>query len=66
MTELRWAVALTERENATVDSLCNKHIIISSCAGLIRVNQGNEVTFVRQYSYLYLALSPVCLTSLFY
>jgi hypothetical protein len=66
MTELQWAVALTERENAIVDSLCNKDIIISSCAGLIRVNQGYEVTFVRQYSYLHSALSPVCLTSLFY
>jgi hypothetical protein len=66
MTELQWAVALTERENATVDSLCNEDIIISSCAGLIRVNQGDEVTFVRQYSYLHSTLSPVCLTSLIY
>jgi hypothetical protein len=48
MIELRWAVALTESENASLDSLCNEAVLIYSCTGLIRVNHTNEVTFVRQ------------------
>jgi ankyrin repeat domain-containing protein 50 len=48
MIELRWAVALTGSENASLDSLCNEAVLISSCTGLIRVNHTNEVTFVRQ------------------
>jgi ankyrin repeat protein len=51
MIELRWAIALTESKNATVDSLCSEDVIISSCTGLIRVNHAKEVTFVRQYFY---------------
>ena len=48
MVELQWAVALTESENASTDSLCSEDIMISSCAGLIRANPANEVSFARQ------------------
>ena len=48
MIELQWAVALTEGENVSEDSLCNEDVIISLCAGLIRMNPSHEVDFVRQ------------------
>jgi hypothetical protein len=49
MFELRCAIALSEGEtNLSKLTLCDEDTIISSCAGLIRVNTSGEVGFVRE------------------
>jgi hypothetical protein len=49
MFELRCAIALSEGEmNLSKLTLCDEDTIISSCAGLIRVNASEKVGFIRE------------------